>query len=78
MHPELKEMELFSLFNSFGKINSVRIMKNTYTGESRLFGFITFGKVEDARNAQEKLNNYEFLLREIRVYFKKNLKQANQ
>lgn len=77
LYPELKEMELFSLFNPFGKINSVRIMKNTYTGESRCFGFVTFEKVDDARAAQERLNNYEYMLREIRVYFKKNLKQAN-
>lgn len=77
LHPELKEMELFSLFNPFGKINSVRIMKNTYTGESRCFGFVTFEKVEDAKASQEKLNNSEFMMREIRVYFKKNLRQVN-
>ncbi len=77
LHPELKEIELFSLFNQFGKITGVRIMKNTYTGESRLFGFVTFDKVEDAKLAQEKLNNSEFMMREIRVYFKKNLKQIN-
>lgn len=77
LHPELKEIELFSLFNQFGKITGVRIMKNTYTGESRMFGFVTFDKVEDAKLAQEKLNNSEFMMREIRVYFKKNLKQIN-
>ena len=77
LHPELKEMELFSLFNPFGKINSVRIMKNTYTGESRCFGFVTFEKVEDAKASQERLNNSEFMMREIRVYFKKNLRQLN-
>ena len=77
LHPELKEMELFSLFNPFGKINSVRIMKNTYTGESRCFGFVTFEKVDDAKAAQERLNNSEFMMREIRVYFKKNLKVVN-
>ena len=77
LHPELKEMELFSLFSQFGKISSVRIMKNTYTGESRCFGFVTFEKIEEAKIAQEKLNNLEYMMREIRVYFKKNIKVIN-
>lgn len=77
LHPQVKEMELFSLFTAYGQVNSVRIMKNTYTGESRCFGFVTFDKVEEAKTAQEILNNSPYMLREIRVYFKKNFKEVN-
>ena len=51
LHPMIDEMAFYAQFHPFGTILSSRIMKNTYTGASRGFGFVTFEKKEDAEAA---------------------------
>jgi len=74
LHPEAVEEQLFDIFHKYGMVQSLRIMKNTYTRESRGFGFVTFNDAKEARLAQESLNGMSFFHREMRVYFKKNTK----
>ena len=78
LHPEMKDLDLFRIFTVFGKVISIRIAKNTYTNESRCFGFVVFEKHEDAKKAQADLNNSDIMMREIRVYFKRNVRDIDQ
>merc|ERR1711976_292978 len=77
LHKDMNELSLYSEFNSFGTIINARLMKNTYTNESRGFGFVTFSKKDEAEKAQQVMNNKLVFNREIRVYFKKNMKNIN-
>jgi cold-inducible RNA-binding protein len=52
------EGELLSLFVSFGKIISLKIMHNRW-GKSRGMGFIEFDNLESAVAAKEKMNRYK-------------------
>ena len=61
------EEALQQLFEEFGAVVSVRIVTDPYTGRSRGFGFVEM-EAEDALNqAVEKLDNFQFLNRPIRV-----------
>ncbi len=77
LHPELAEDVFFGEFCRFGTVTGCKIMWNTYTRESRCFGFITYANKQDAEKAQSIMNGAEFYKREIRVYLKKNLKNLN-
>ncbi len=77
LHPDLSEDVLFGEFCRFGNITGCKIMWNTYTRESRCFGFVTFQNKQDAEKAQSTMNGIEFYKRELRVYLKKNLKSLN-
>lgn len=46
-------------------------MKDTYTGESRSFGFISFASAEDAQRAQAQTNYMMFDGYEIRTNIKR-------
>lgn len=78
IHPDMHEAKLFELFIPFGKIMSCRIMKDVYTGISRGFGFVTFSKREEAEKAQKSLNGHETFKQDLRVMFKKNMKDLNE
>jgi RNA recognition motif-containing protein len=45
------EEELKTFFAKFGKIDEVRLIKNTRTGRSKGFAFITFSAAQDAAQA---------------------------
>lgn len=52
------EETLRKLFGQHGQIQSVTIIKDRYTNQSRGFGFVEMGTDEEAKQAIEKLNNY--------------------
>lgn len=52
------EGELLSLFVPFGKIISLKIMRNRW-GKSRGIGFIEFDNLESAVAAKEKMHKYK-------------------
>lgn len=74
INPNIGEEMLMQLFTKFGTPSNVRIMKDSFTKKSREFGFVTFYRKEDAEEAQRQMNNTIQFGREIRVYFKKNVK----
>ena len=74
----MEEVELFALFKLFGNVINVKIMRSTYTGESRCFGFVTFKTDKEAAEAQKELNNKIENGRELRVYVKKSRKQFDE
>ncbi|MBY0529756.1 MAG: RNA-binding protein [Rhabdochlamydiaceae bacterium] len=50
------EDELRGLFESFGEIESVRIITDKFTGMSKGFGFVEMANADDAQKAVEGMN----------------------
>jgi cold-inducible RNA-binding protein len=61
------EDALKQLFAEFGEVVSVRIVTDPYTGRSKGFGFIEMSDESSCNQAIEKLDNFDFLTRPIRV-----------
>jgi RNA recognition motif-containing protein len=61
------EEALRQLFAEFGEVASVRIVTDPYTGRSKGFGFVEMGDENSCSQSIEKLDNYAFLGRPLRV-----------
>jgi len=61
------EDSLKELFAQFGEVVSVRIVTDPYTGRSKGFGFIEMADDAACTQAIEKLDNYNFVNRPLRV-----------
>ncbi|KAA8484124.1 RNA recognition motif-containing protein [Arcticibacter tournemirensis] len=48
---DLEELELKEIFEQFGKVESVNIVRDKHTGISRRFGFVDMAEDEDAKQA---------------------------
>ncbi len=59
--------ELRQAFEEFGSVDSVDIIKDRYTGESKGFGFIEMADRDEAHKAIEGLNGKEFQGRPVTV-----------
>lgn len=77
LHSGVTDEMLFAEFQIYGKLLSSRVMKDSYTKDSRGFGFIIFQDAVSANRAQREMNNKEVFRRELRVHFKKNIKGIN-
>ena len=64
---EVTEKDVREAFEAFGVVESVIIIKNTYTGQSRGFGFVEITDESDARLAINKLNGMEMKGRTLKV-----------
>lgn len=56
----LIEEDLKQLFTPYGEVVSVRIVKDTYTRQSRGYGFIIMANDTEALKAIAGLNNLQF------------------
>jgi len=54
-------------FSRFGAVESVNIITDRYTGQSKGFGFIEFSTKQDAAEAITKMNNAEMDGRTLKV-----------
>jgi RNA recognition motif-containing protein len=54
------EQDLRDLFSEYGEIESLKIMKDKFTEESKGFGFIEMANEEDAKKAIATLNGKAF------------------
>jgi RNA recognition motif-containing protein len=61
------EEALRELFAQFGEVISVRIVTDPYTGRSKGFGFVEMTDEAACSAAIEKLDNYNFINRPLRV-----------
>ncbi len=61
------EETLRKLFSQYGQIQSLNIIKDRYTNQSRGFGFVEMATDEEAKQAIEKLNGYSLEDRKIVV-----------
>ena len=50
------EEELQTLFSSYGEVESVRIITDKFTGQSKGFGFVSMVNEADAGKASQELN----------------------
>ena len=66
------EGELAELFGHYGKVKTVRLMREKQGGRSRGFGFVEMQNRAEAIEAIDLLNNTEFMGRSIRVNEAKN------
>ncbi|MEW6443833.1 MAG: RNA-binding protein [bacterium] len=64
---ETAEEELKKLFEDFGQVASVNILRDKYTGKSRGFGFVEMPASGEALKAVERLNGKELRGRTLRV-----------
>lgn len=67
LHFNITEDMLRGIFEPFGKIENIVLMKDSDTGRSKGYGFITFSDAECARRALEQLNGFELAGRPMRV-----------
>lgn len=57
----VKEEDLRPLFEPFGKIMAVNIIKDKFSGESKGFGFVDMSKTSEGKAAIEALNGKELM-----------------
>lgn len=55
------EDELREVFNGFGQVNSVTIIKDKMSGRSRGFGFVEMADDGEAQSAIQALNGKDFM-----------------
>uniref|UniRef100_A0A6C0C7C1 RRM domain-containing protein n=1 Tax=viral metagenome TaxID=1070528 RepID=A0A6C0C7C1_9ZZZZ len=53
---EINETDLSEMFQKFGRILRINLVKDKLTGASREFAFITFADRQDAQNAMDKMD----------------------
>jgi RNA recognition motif-containing protein len=64
---EMIEQDIRNAFETFGKVESVTIIKDKFTGESRGFGFVEMPDKAEAQAAMEALNGKELKGRTLTV-----------
>ena len=63
----IQEIDLFTLFENFGRILDIKLKVNYYTKESRGFAFIVYQRRRSALEAKKKMNFYKLLGKELVV-----------
>ena len=64
---EVTEEDLRIAFAPFGQVESVNIIKDKYSGQSKGFGFVEMPSAEEARSAINDLNGKELKERTLNV-----------
>jgi len=64
---EVTEEDLRQAFEASGQVESVNIIKDRYSGESRGFGFVEMSASAEAQSAIEGLNDKELKGRMLKV-----------
>ncbi|XP_074825437.1 putative RNA-binding protein 23 isoform X4 [Natator depressus] len=67
LHCNITKEMLRGIFEPFGKIDSIVLMRDPDTGQSKGYGFLTFAEAECARRALEQLNGFELAGRPMRL-----------
>ncbi|XP_013778541.1 RNA-binding protein 39-like isoform X1 [Limulus polyphemus] len=67
LHFNITEDMLKGIFEPFGKIDKIELVRDTETARSKGYGFITFRDSEDAKKALEQLNGFELAGRPMKV-----------
>lgn len=63
----MQDDNLKELFEQYGEVSSVKIIKDRESGRSRGFGFVEMLNQDDANTAIQNLDNSEISGRNIRV-----------
>jgi len=67
LHFNITDEMLRGIFEPFGSIEKIEIMRDPVSGRSRGHGFITFDSPEDAKKALDALNGFELAGRPMKV-----------
>ncbi|XP_050398993.1 RNA-binding protein 39 isoform X1 [Patella vulgata] len=67
LHFNITEDMLKGIFQPFGKIEDIKLIRDHETGRSQGYGFVTFPEAEDAKKALEQLNGFELAGRPMKV-----------
>ena len=78
LHPSLTELELEKVFEPFGVLESVKILKDEKSGGSKGVAFVQYKRSEAAKTALEALNGFELAGRVIRVGPVRTEKSSNK
>lgn len=71
-----EEDDLRGLFSEIGSVDSVKIIRERFSGKSRGFGFVEMETDELAEEAINKLNGYSLNGRALRVDMAKDKRQS--
>ncbi|KAI8879255.1 hypothetical protein K501DRAFT_257128 [Backusella circina FSU 941] len=69
LDPQVTSYDLFQRFKDFGKIISARVMKDTQTGISKGFGFVSFTSMDEANMAMQKMQGVKMHYKAISITF---------
>ena len=61
------EEELKELFGQFGAVESVKVITDRFSGQSKGFGFVEMANDSEASEAISSLNSSDFMGRTIKV-----------
>ncbi|RYU94481.1 RNA recognition motif domain-containing protein [Emticicia agri] len=64
---KLKEKDLRALFEKYGEVTSVKIVKDKVTRQNKGFGFVDMSDEDAVRNAIHELNGTELMGRTLEV-----------
>jgi RNA recognition motif-containing protein len=64
---EVTEEDLKQAFEAFGKVESVKVIKDNYSGRSRGFGFVDMPAESEAQSAIKEMNGKELKGRALSV-----------
>ncbi len=64
---DLTDAELRSKFEEFGKVDSVKIIKDFYSGQSKGFGFVEMASNDEGQAAISALNGQELKGRALKI-----------
>nr|XP_042901906.1 RNA-binding protein 39 isoform X2 [Parasteatoda tepidariorum] len=67
LHFNITEEMLKGIFEPFGKIDKIELLKDTESGKSKGYGFVTFTDSESAKKALDQLNGFELAGRPMKV-----------
>jgi len=64
---DVTDGDLQQAFEVFGEVKSAKVLKDTYTGKSRGFGFVEMWARDEAQKAISSLNGQELKGQRIKV-----------
>ena len=64
---DTKESDLREAFEAYGKVESAKVIEDSYSGRSRGFGFVEMPDQKEAQNAIAALNGKSLQGRDIKV-----------
>lgn len=67
LHTNISDDMLRGIFEPFGRIQSIQLMKDQESDRSKGYGFITYMEAEDAKKAMEHLNGFELAGKDMKV-----------
>jgi len=67
LSPQTTEDDLRQAFEVFGQVESVNIIKDRFSGESRGFGFVEIPSKQEAQKAIEEMNGKDLMGRAVNV-----------